>query len=70
MSLDRAELFAMTSGGDMPAPGMHVQVASSPGQTPRCTEYGCPVRYKGGPDRACRMHDDAAMFTPDSYMHD
>lgn len=25
---------------------------------PRCTEPGCPVRYRGGPDRACPIHAD------------
>jgi hypothetical protein len=24
--------------------------------TPRCTMPGCPVRYRGGPDRPCVMH--------------
>jgi hypothetical protein len=24
--------------------------------TPRCTEPGCPVRYRGGHDRPCPIH--------------
>jgi len=25
---------------------------------PKCTMAGCPVRYRGGPDRPCPMHQD------------
>ena len=25
---------------------------------PRCPEPGCPVRYRGGPDRPCADHQD------------
>jgi hypothetical protein len=25
---------------------------------PRCPERGCPIRYRGGPDRACPEHQD------------
>jgi hypothetical protein len=25
---------------------------------PRCTEPGCPVRYRGGPNRPCPIHQD------------
>ena len=27
-------------------------------QLPRCPVRGCPVRYRGGPDRLCPGHQD------------
>jgi hypothetical protein len=39
-----------------------------PADLARCSELGCPVRFRLGADRLCRMHDHAALLdlTPES----
>jgi hypothetical protein len=37
------------------APGL-VEPGSADDRTPRCTEPGCPVVYRAGPDRPCSDH--------------
>ena len=37
---------------------------------PRCTEPGCPIRYRGGPNRPCPLHasgDDGMAARMDAY---
>jgi len=34
---------------------------------PRCTTRSCPVRYRGGPDRACPLHQQDELTLTDRW---